>query len=96
MFTLNRDGTGLLMKGPWGHIVWTSVTAAAGLAALGAGLTGWLIVKTNGVERILLLVAGLVLVYPSLPHDVIGFSLFGAALAIQHLRRRPAQRDRRA
>jgi TRAP transporter 4TM/12TM fusion protein len=87
MFTLHRNGTGLLMKGPWANIVWTSLTAAAGLAALAAGLTGWLLGKTNGLERILLLAAGGVLVYPSLLHDVIGFCLFAVALSAQYLRR---------
>jgi TRAP transporter 4TM/12TM fusion protein len=93
MFTLRPDGTGLLLKGPWGNIVWTSLTAAAGLLALGAGLTGWLLVKTTGFERILLIAAGLVLVYPSLLQDIIGFSLFAAALLLQVLSRRSPPRD---
>jgi TRAP transporter 4TM/12TM fusion protein len=93
MFTLHPDGTGLLLKGPWGNIVWTSLTAAAGLLALGAGVTGWLLVKTTGFERILLIAAGLVLVYPSLLQDIIGFSLFAAALLLQVLSRRSPPRD---
>jgi TRAP-type uncharacterized transport system fused permease subunit len=60
---------------------------------LGAGLTGWLLVKTNGFEKILLIAAGLVLVYPGLLQDIIGFSLFAAALLPQLLRRRSPPRD---
>ena len=88
MFTLHPDGVGLLLKGPWENIAWTSVTAAVGLAALAAGLTGWMLMKTTGLERILLLAAGLVLVYPSLLQDVIGLGLFASAVALQYFRRR--------
>ncbi|HEX7226494.1 MAG TPA: TRAP transporter fused permease subunit [Candidatus Binatia bacterium] len=88
MFTLHPDGAGLLLRGPWENIAWTSVTAAVGLAGLAAGLTGWMLMKTTWLERGLLLVAGLVLVYPSLIQDVIGLGLFASAAALQYFRRR--------
>jgi len=87
MFTLHPDGVGLLLKGNWENILWTTVTAAVGLAALAAGLTGWLMTKTTWFERGLLVGAGLVLVYPSLLQDLIGFGLFGLAIALQFPRR---------
>jgi TRAP-type uncharacterized transport system fused permease subunit len=88
MFTLHPDGVGLLLKGAWGNILWTTVTAAVGLAALAAGLTGWLLMKTTWLERGLLVAAGLVLVYPSLVQDLIGLGLFALAVALQYLHRR--------
>lgn len=88
MFTLHPDGVGLLLKGTWGNIVWTTVTAAVGLAALAAGLTGWLLTRTTWLERGLLMFSGLVLVYPSLLQDLIGFSLFGLAVLLQYARKR--------
>ena len=88
MFTLHPDGAGLLLKGPWENVVWTSVTAAVGLAALAAGLTGWMLMKTTWLERALLLAAGLVLVYPSLIQDAIGLILFASAGSLQYFRRR--------
>jgi TRAP-type uncharacterized transport system fused permease subunit len=54
-----------------------------GLAALAAGLTGWLKTKTTPIERLLLIASGLVLVYPSLLEDLIGLGLFGLAVALQ-------------
>lgn len=87
MFTLHPDGVGLLLKGSWGNIIWTTFTAAVGLAALAAGLTGWLMTKTTWLERGLLIGAGLVLVYPGLIQDLIGFGLFGLAIALQFPRR---------
>ena len=85
MFTLHPDGVGLLLKGAWGNIAWTTITAAVGLAALAAGLTGWLLMKTTWLERGLLVAAGLVLVYPSLVQDLIGLGLFAFAATLQYL-----------
>jgi TRAP-type uncharacterized transport system fused permease subunit len=88
MFTLNPDGVGLLLHGSWGNILWTTATAAVGLGALAAGLTGWLMIKTTLGERILLIAAGLVLVYPSLRQDLIGGGLFALAGFLQYRRSR--------
>lgn len=89
MFTLHPDGVGLLLKGSWTNIVWTTATAMVGLAALAAGLTGWFLRRTTHLERALLVAAGLVLVYPGWLQDLIGFALFGLAAALQ-ARGRPA------
>jgi TRAP transporter 4TM/12TM fusion protein len=86
MFTLHPDGIGLLLKGNWQNILWTTVTAAIGLGALAAGFTGWLKTATTKVERALLIAAGLVLVYPSLLQDMIGIGLFAVAALLQYRR----------
>ena len=88
MFTLHPDGIGLLLKGSWGNIVSTKITAAVGLAALAAGLTGWLLMRTAWLERGLLVAAGLVLVYPSLLQDMIVMALFEFAAVLQYQNRR--------
>lgn len=88
MFTLHPDGVGLLLKGSWGNIAWTTLTAMVGLASLAAGLTGWLRQGTTLVERSMLTIAGLILVYPGWVEDLIGFFLFLLALLLQSLRHR--------
>jgi TRAP transporter 4TM/12TM fusion protein len=88
MFTLHPDGIGLLLKGAWDNILWTALTALVGLTALAGGLTGWLLRRTNYLERGLLIVSGLVLVYPSLMQDLIGLGLFGGAVLLQYRRRK--------
>ena len=74
------------LKGNWENILSATVTAAVGLTALGAGLTGWLIGRATMVERALMIAAGLVLVYPSLLQDLVGLGLFGVAILIQYRR----------
>jgi TRAP transporter 4TM/12TM fusion protein len=70
VFVLDPMGVGLLMKIPAGgsvaDIFIITLKTAAGLAALAAGAQGWALRKTTTAERVLLIVAGLLLVFPSL------------------------------
>ncbi|HKY07963.1 MAG TPA: TRAP transporter large permease subunit, partial [Candidatus Binatia bacterium] len=88
MFTLHPAGIGLLLKGDWGNILWTALSALVGLTSLAGGLTGWLFARTTPLERGLLIAAGLVLVYPSVVQDFIGAALFGAAALMQYRARK--------
>jgi TRAP transporter 4TM/12TM fusion protein len=87
MFTIHPDGVGLLLKGSFTNIILTNLTALIGVGALAAGMSGWLVRKTNWVERPLLLAAGLILVYPSPAADILGVSLV-AAVALWQWRTR--------
>jgi len=77
MFTSHPNGIGLLLKGPWLNILLTNLTAFIGVGILAAGICGRLMRKTSGVERILLIVAGFILVYPNPIADLLGLSLAG-------------------
>jgi TRAP transporter 4TM/12TM fusion protein len=83
MFITDSAGLGLLGRDTWGNVVWATLTALVGLVSLAAGLSGWLRRRTSGLEGGLLVAAGLVLVYPGLWMDVVGFGCFAAALALQ-------------
>jgi TRAP transporter 4TM/12TM fusion protein len=70
VFVLDPQGVGLLLKvpggGSWVDIVMITAKAAAGLAALAAAAQGWALRRTTAPERGLLVLAGLLLVFPSL------------------------------
>ena len=70
VFVLDPQGVGLLLKipagGSWVDIALISAKAALGLAALAAAVQGWALRRTTAAERILLVLAGLFLVFPSL------------------------------
>jgi TRAP-type uncharacterized transport system fused permease subunit len=95
MFVLDPSGTGLLLTGSmktlagadWGSIALVTFTAAIGIAALAGGLQGWLFKRTSIPERVMLIVAGFLLVYPKALFDAIGFGLFAIVLAMQWKKR---------
>jgi len=87
MFTLDPKGVGILLKGPVLDVIWTTITAFIGIAALAGGVENWFFKKTTFYERILLIAAGLLLVYPLPITDIIGFGLLGVAIASQKLRK---------
>ena len=94
MFVLDPAGTGLLLTGSfktlgqadWGAIAVVTMTAMFGIVALAGGLQGWLLRKTIWIERWMLIVAGLMLVYPAPLFDVIGFGLVVLVAVMQKLR----------
>ena len=91
MFVLDPSGTGLLLTGSfktlgdadWGSIALVTFTAAIGILALCGAFQGWLFKKTTPYERIMLLVAGVLLVYPKTLFDVVGFALVAIVLVTQ-------------
>ncbi|HEX5092224.1 MAG TPA: TRAP transporter fused permease subunit, partial [Burkholderiales bacterium] len=95
MFVLDPSGTGLLLTGSiktlgqadWGSVALVTLTAAIGIAALAGGLQGWLLKRTNLVERAMLVAAGFLLVYPKAMFDAIGFALVALVVLMQWLRR---------
>ena len=96
MFVLDPSGQGLLLGGSfknlaaadWGSVAEVTLTALVGIAGLAAGFQGWLLRRTNTVERLLLMVGGVLMVYPRGLVDVVGFGLLLAALILQLMRRR--------
>ena len=54
--------------------------------ALAGGLQGWLLRKTTLIERWMLIVAGLMLVYPAPLFDYIGFALVVVVIVSQKVR----------
>jgi TRAP-type uncharacterized transport system fused permease subunit len=94
MFVLDPSGVGLLLTGSfktlgnadWGSVALVTITAAFGIAALAGGLQGWFFRKTSLIERWMLIIAGLMLVYPAPLFDYIGVGLVLGVVALQKLR----------
>ena len=64
-----------------------TLTAVIGIAALAGGLQGWLFYRTTWLERSMLVVAGLLLVYPRVVLDFTGIALVVAVVVMQKVRR---------
>ena len=87
MFTLDPKGVGILLKGPAIDVIWTTFTAFIGIAALAGGVENMFFKKTAVYERIMLIVAGLALVYPQPLYDIVGFGLIVLVIISQKLRK---------
>lgn len=78
----------LMMEGSVAELLFSTVTALAGMIALSSALIGYLAANCLWLERILLVVGGLLMIQPGLLTDAIGLTLFGLVLTYQLKRRR--------
>ena len=73
-----------------------SISAIAGIIAIVSGVGGYLLRPTTILERVALIVAGLLLLAPGVLADIAGLVIFGLALASQRFLARPVARARAA
>jgi TRAP transporter 4TM/12TM fusion protein len=92
VFVLDPAGVALLLKVPpnasWLQVAWIAFTAIAGIAALAAGVQKWLLRACSQFERWVLVVCGLLLIYPAPMADYVGLAGLGAMLVWQAMGRR--------
>ncbi len=91
MFTIHASGMGLLLQAPWQTVAYTFTTAVFGLTALAAAVTGWFLRRATAVERLVLAVAGTVLIYPSALQDAVAIVAVLGVAAIQWFSRARAR-----
>jgi len=95
IFVLDPFGVSVLLQLPkgttwathWQDIALVIGMSFAAVAALAAGAQGWLITRTNLVERLLLIAGGTLMVIPRSWFDLAGVALVVTALALQLIRR---------
>jgi len=88
MFTSSLEGVGLLLEGSTINIIIVTFTALAGVWALSGAFGGYLITRCASMDRILLLISGLLLFYAGIIQDIIGFSILILVVVWQILRSR--------
>jgi TRAP-type uncharacterized transport system fused permease subunit len=90
VFTLSREGLGVLLQAPLADILSSTATAAIGVGALAAGFGGWIRSAASPVERTLLIAGGLLLFYAARWADVAGFAITAVVLFLHLVRKPPA------
>ena len=109
VFVLDPQGVGLLLEvpkgGSWVDIVEIVAKTGLGIMTLAAAAQGWILMRTTLVERSLLTLAGLLLVFPSVLEALLekivrvdvdyaeyaGIAIGIAVLAMQWVRRQPGR-----
>lgn len=69
----------------WYWTAWVATTAFVGMIAIGASITGFWVRKLNGIERIITLAAGALMIIPESYTDIVGMAIFIAMLAYQYM-----------
>ena len=77
----------LMMSGTMGELILSTVTALCGMVAISSALIGYLAADCKGYERLVLIVAGLLMIQPGLITDGIGLAIFALILFGQWKRR---------
>lgn len=73
----------LMIDASFLEIAWVVTTAFCGMIAIGAGLIGYWFRKVLWYERIVAIIAGLLMIYPEGLSDAIGLSIFAVLIALQ-------------
>jgi TRAP-type uncharacterized transport system fused permease subunit len=81
----------LLMIGDWPLIVWRSLISAGGVILFAAGLFGCFFTRTAMWQRAGLILAGLLLIAPSIQTDIAGFALGALVIGTQFFGYRSAR-----
>lgn len=69
------------------EIIWVVFTAMMGMIAIGAGVIGYWYRPINWIERIILIAAGVAMIYPESLSDTIGLIVFAIMFVIQWMTR---------
>lgn len=75
----------LLMIGETGEILSAFIAAIIGVVMLEMGVSGYIFRKVNVVSRVLLVLSGIMMVWPERISDLIGFCVGGGLLLIEFL-----------
>jgi TRAP transporter 4TM/12TM fusion protein len=91
-FVLDPMGAGVLLKLPagasWLEAGWLIFLGFFAIAALAAGLQGWIFRKAGWLERLLLIAGGLLVISPLNSFDLVGVALAVTAVVMQLVRRK--------
>lgn len=67
------------------QVLWVVITALLGMIAIGAGIIGFWYRKMIWIERLIVIAAGLLMIYPESFSDIAGLIVFGIMFVIQLL-----------
>jgi TRAP transporter 4TM/12TM fusion protein len=91
-FVLDPMGVGVLLQlpkgGDWAQAAWIICLGFIAIAAIAAGLQGWIVRKANGFERALLIAGGLLVISPANYLDFVGLGTAALAVLSQLVRGR--------
>ncbi|MGG3799503.1 TRAP transporter permease [Metabacillus fastidiosus] len=78
----------LMINTTWPELLWVVITAVTGMVAIGAGIIGFWMRRMHWLERIMAVVAGMLLIYPEGISDMTGLIIFAVLFTLQFVWKR--------
>ena len=91
VFTLRPEGAGILLRGPIESVVFSTATAAAGIAAFAGAFGGWILGPVSAPGRALLILSGASFLYGGTIGAALGAVMAGLVLILQSVAARDKQ-----
>ncbi|MEG2074637.1 MAG: DUF3394 domain-containing protein, partial [Angelakisella sp.] len=74
----------ILIDTTWFEVLHIVATSLIGMLGVSTGVTGWIYRKTTAVERLMLIVGGLMLIDPNIITDIMGAVLIAIPWLVQY------------
>ena len=84
----------MLLEGPVSDLIPALVTVILGMVSIAAGLAGYFFADATRPERAVLIIGGVMMVYPSIIISLVGMALAAAVVIVQIVRRGRNRNDR--
>lgn len=84
----------LMLIGPWPKVIWACISSLIGIVALGAAVVGFLYGPVSAVERILLGLVSIALIFPGVTSDFIGLPVFLALFVWNYARAKKLKKEK--
>jgi TRAP-type uncharacterized transport system fused permease subunit len=75
----------LLLGGSFWHVILSIITSIIGMTAVSASLTGYFFNNLKGWQRVVLFIAGIMLIEPGIITDIIGIVIIASIFLYQFL-----------
>jgi TRAP transporter 4TM/12TM fusion protein len=85
VFVLDARGMGVLLQAPFRDVLWTTLAAAAGVAALAACASGWIRGAATPVERVMAAAAAVLLFIPRPAATICGAAILIITVAVHSI-----------
>lgn len=84
----------LMLVGPWPEVVWACISSLIGIVALGAAVVGFLYGQVRWIERILLGVGAMALIFPGVTSDYVGLPIFVVIFILNYVRAKKVKQEK--
>ncbi len=84
----------LLLIGPWTEVLWACFTSLIGIIGIGAAVVGYLYGPVRSLERLLMGLAAIALIFPGVTSDLVGLPVFLALFIWNYLRAKKVKQEK--